>query len=151
MKLLRIFRQGSQNRGFTLLEILIGLSILIFLIGLGLFLSMDFFRTYAFNYERNLVMSILQRARSRAMANIDQVSHGACYDPIRKAYVLFNDSSSCFTSAEIFSISKGITNSGFSGVVFNQLDGKTVSSSITLTDQGQTSTITINNEGAVLY
>lgn len=127
------------------------MAIIILLISLGLFLSMDFFRTYQFGYERNLALSILERARLRAMANISQASHGACYDPNRQAYVLFNDSNSCETSPEIFSVSKGITISGFSGVIFNQLDGKTASTSITLTGQGQTSTITINNEGAILY
>ena len=66
--------------GFTLIEMLVSMGIIILIAGFGLFLSMDFYRGYLFHYEKDLVISILQKARSQSLANIDEKPHGVYID-----------------------------------------------------------------------
>lgn len=139
-----------NNQGFTVVEIVIVMGILFLLAGLGLFLSMDFYRGYSFNYEQGLVVSVLQKARSRSMSNIGEVKHGACFDNVRQKYVLFNDTNTCATSPETVDPSSAIVPNNFS-IVFDQLDGAATPTTLVLSGQGKTATISINSLGAVLY
>src|SRR6185295_16918363 len=62
--------------------------------GLGLFITLDFYRSYAFRAERSTIVSTLQKARSQSMDNIDQTRHGVRFqiDPLK--YILFECASS---------------------------------------------------------
>ncbi len=64
------------NHGFTIIEIIIAISILIILFSLGLFITMDFYKSYSFRQERDTIASILQKARSQSLNNIDEKQHG---------------------------------------------------------------------------
>ena len=113
----------EKNNGFTLIEMTISVGILIVIMGLGLFLSMDFYRSYAFLTERNMVISILQKARSNAMANINEKPHGVYFEP--NNYVLFEGENYAASANKIFfESSSAISHSGISEVVFEQLSGK---------------------------
>ncbi len=106
-----------------MIEMIISVGILIIIMGLGLFLSMDFYRSYAFLTERNMAISILQKARSSAMANINERKHGVYFEPDR--YVLFEgENYAAHTNAISFETSSAISHSGMSEVVFEQLTGR---------------------------
>lgn len=106
-----------------MIEMTISIGILIIIMGLGLFLSMDFYKSYAFLTERNMIISILQRARSNAMANINEKPHGVYFEPNR--YILFEgENYAVHTSAVSFESSSAISHSGLSEVVFEQLSGR---------------------------
>src|SRR3989344_6188897 len=66
-----------QNNGFTLIEIIISMAILATIAGLGLFMSFDFYKSYAFRGEKNTLVSVLQKARDQSLHNINQTRHGA--------------------------------------------------------------------------
>ena len=78
-----------NGNGFTLIEILITIGIFAVIATIGLIISLDFYRSYAFRSEESTIVSILQKARSQSMDNIDQVRHGVHFqaDPLK--YILF--------------------------------------------------------------
>lgn len=153
MKLPKIFHRGkffTDQNGFTLFEILIAMAILAVLAGLGMFLSFDFYRGYAFRYERNILVSIMQKGRSMAMNNINESAHGVHIGS--NAYILFQGGS--FDSADPLNIeipiSNGMTLGGSNEILFQQLSGDVPApGSITLTNGVQTATISVNDEGSI--
>lgn len=145
---LDIFKKGE---GFTLIEILIAVGLLTLIVSLGLILSMDFYRTYAFNYEKDLLVSLLQQARSRSMANINQLEHGVGFDTDEHAYRVFEG-----TSVQTFEANKAIEINWDEDddVVFSQLEGACQTCSpttITLSGFGKNIDIIINNQGRIDY
>lgn len=154
MKLRKTLIPKSVQSGFTLIEVIISIGILSIIVVLGLFISMDFFRSYAFRYEQDLVVSALQKARSRAMANVNQSVHGFCWDT--NDYVIFEGSNStCPASGDKIPRSKEISISSDIAnniIIFDQLKGSSgTTGSITVSGQGKTATITINSLGAIIY
>ncbi len=145
---------SSRNKGFTLIEILVVIAILAMLIGLGLFMSMDSYRAYLSRSERDTVVSLLERARSRAMANSFQTTWGLCY--IAPNYIIFRGST-CATGAATNEATPGNPAASISGlsdtspVVFSQLAGTTTGAVVTIVEQSKVSTITINHEGTIIW
>ncbi|OGZ68624.1 MAG: hypothetical protein A3D35_01210 [Candidatus Staskawiczbacteria bacterium RIFCSPHIGHO2_02_FULL_34_9] len=79
-----------QTKGFTLIEILIAMVVLGIIASLGLFISLDFYRTYAFNSEGNVILSVLKRVRNQSMNNINGVRHGVHFeDNSGLKYIMF--------------------------------------------------------------
>jgi len=70
---------SKLSKGLTLIEILVSVSILIVVLGLGLFVTFDAYRGYSFRSERSVLISALEKARSRSMANLHQTTHGVCF------------------------------------------------------------------------
>lgn len=130
----------STDKGFTLIEILVSLGIFTFLASLGLFISMDFYRSYSFRSQSSSLVSTLERARSQAMANINAAPH-----EVKIA------TSSYMLDSQAFSLD-GITPSGLNDIVFTQLSGESnASGSIRLTDGVHTATISLNYEGRISW
>ncbi len=152
-----------MRRGFTLLEILITLAIFSVIIGLGLFMSLDVYRGFNSRSERDVVVALLQKARSRSLANINETAWGLCYTAPN--YVIFRGSYTAgATTNEPVPASPAVTLSGFptcgSGteIVFAQLTGDlspqlvpaTSEKTITVSQQGRPDqTVSINNEGRI--
>jgi prepilin-type N-terminal cleavage/methylation domain-containing protein len=138
----------DNSSGFTIIEIIISVGILLVLASLGLFISMDFYRSYSLNYEENLVVGIIQRARSQAMANIDQTQHGACL--IGSNYMI-SEGSTC-TGGATFPKANAAKVTWPTPIIFNQLDGTCSACPLTVTisSSGKASaSININNEGRI--
>jgi len=133
-----------------MIEVIIAIAILSILFGLGLFLSMDFYRAYLFRYERNLAVSLLEKSRSRAMANIGQLPHGVRFDLGTSEYIMFYGS-----VEERIQASKAVTIDWPNDVVFDQLSGDCTTCSptldITISHNARTAIITVNSEGTVLW
>jgi type II secretory pathway pseudopilin PulG len=136
----------SNTYGFTLIEILIVLGILMTMLALGLFVGMDAYRATAARSERDIVVSLLTRARSRALANIDQSAWGVC--TIGTDYILFAGYT-CTGSGEHIAISPNSTALFSLPVVFSQLAATTTGGTVIIAQDGRTTTITINAAGQI--
>jgi len=138
-------------KGFTLIEVLIVIAILGGLAGLGLFVSIDFYKSYAFHSERNIVVSVIQKARSQSLANINESKHGVYFGT--NNYVIFqggNYASRNATYDEIIQANSLVTHSGLTEIVFDQLSGNPAATgSIILSDGLRSSMISIENEGRI--
>src|SRR5579863_8957521 len=157
-----------RDSGFTLLEVLISLVILVIIFSLGLFVSFDFYRSYAGESEKNIVVSTLQKARSQAMDNIGQNRHGVHVQGNPLQYIMFECAPPCNsypgTSASdtIISASYNIslTPTPPFDIIFDQLSGDCVpsptfdcASDNPITINGNTTSyiITINHEGQISW
>ncbi len=121
-----LFVFKEKNQGFTLVEIIVSLSLLTMLAGLALAMSFDDYRAYSFFSEQNLLVGLLQKARSQSVNNIDQKPHGVYINRQPTRYILFEGLS--FSARDpaqdiIFPGNGGYALSGLSEVVFSQLSG----------------------------
>ena len=66
--------QGSA--GFTLIETLIVVALVAVLAGFGLVVGIDAYQRSTFRSQQDFLVASLQKARSRALANIGQCNHG---------------------------------------------------------------------------
>jgi Tfp pilus assembly protein FimT len=144
-------RKTSEDKGFTLVEIIIVVAVLMVIAGLGLIFGIDFYRNYIIDTERNTVLSVLQKARSRSQNNINQSAHGVCFQS--NNYVVFQgDSYALRNPAYDQTIPKNpvINASGLSEVVFKQLNGDSQTvGNIILNNGRRSAIILINNEGKI--
>lgn len=141
----------KQNFGFTIIEIVVAIAIISVLATMGFLVSLDFYKSYAFNSERDIVISLLQKARSQSLNNIFQKPHGVAFSASQ--YVLYEggsyltrDSSKDF----IVPANPSISNSG-GEVVFAQLSAEALPITFTLTAGNRTQLININQEGMVQW
>ncbi len=140
----------ATSSGFTLIEILVVTAIFSMLITLGLFMSMETFRGVGYRSEQDTIVSLLQKARSRAMNNINQAPWGVCSRG--GLYIVFKGLV-CITTGDTISASLNATTTGLTGngIVFTQLSGTTTPATVTLTQNGKISTTTINYEGTIIW
>jgi prepilin-type N-terminal cleavage/methylation domain-containing protein len=139
----------KSGAGFTLIEVLVTMGIFGVLLSLGLWFGIDFYKVYAFNSERQLVVGLLQKARSQSLANINQQPHGVRIDS--NSYTIFegNTYASNPSTHQIYEKHPGINNTGID-VIFGQLSGRPDSAkSFNLQQDSKVSAITINSEGQI--
>ncbi len=146
-------RKNRLRAGFTLVEIMIAVAIFTMLLGFGLIVGMDFYRSYSFNSERNISLAVLRKARTEAMVNIDQAAHGVHITATQ--YTIFEGAAFTGRPAaqvaldETIKAQPTITLTPVD-IVFNQLDGSvTTPGSFTVSDGARLSTVLINNEGRI--
>ena len=115
-------------------EIIIVLALVGIIASFGLFVSMDFYRSYVFRSERSVIISTLEKARIQSMTNINQAPHGVHYDGVNKDYVLFEGPTFNQGAATnmIIEGNNSVSVAGFSDVVFEQLSGDANAVSVTL-------------------
>ncbi len=126
---------------------------------MGYLVTMDFYKSYAFNSERDTIVSILQKARSQSLSNIclgglcsAGQAHGVHF--ALDQYVIFqgpvyNQNS---ISNQPVTSATGITHSGITDVVFDQLSGNAhfaPAGNLNLTDGRRNEVISLNNEGQI--
>ncbi len=80
-----IGKEGSA--GITLIEIVVVIGLLAIIASLGVIVSMDFYRGYAFASERNIMVSVIEKARNQSLSNINGNEHGVRFDG--NDYILF--------------------------------------------------------------
>jgi prepilin-type N-terminal cleavage/methylation domain-containing protein len=139
-----------MNRGMTMVELLVTLAIFALIVALGLFMSFEAYRSATRRSERDTIVSLLERARSRAMANIDQSAWGVCY--VAPNYVITKDVSTC-TPHDSVEANAGVAGaSDFSDfpIEFAQLTGNvSTDKTIIVRQAGKEEPITINHEGRI--
>ena len=145
----------SRGEGFTLIEVLVVIALGVILATFSLLLGTNFYTSYSFRSDRDILVSALEKARNRSLANINQAPHGVHIDPAQ--YVIFEgatyatrdatkDESIPASAAIIRTVS--VPQPEF---VFLQLDGGVaIPGNITLATAGHSpATITINSEGQI--
>ncbi|MEK7105808.1 MAG: prepilin-type N-terminal cleavage/methylation domain-containing protein [Patescibacteria group bacterium] len=139
-----------SSKGFTMIEIIIVIAIFIFVVGFGMLTDFNVFTGDTFHAEEAKIVSLLGRARSRAMANVYDSNFGVCY--ISPNYVMFQGST-CVAGDAIpanVNISEN-PSTIFPTFVFNRLTGTTVGGTIHITDGVKSTDIIINNEGTISW
>lgn len=150
----------SNNSGFTLIEILVSIAILAIILTLGLFVSLDFYKSYAFHSEKNTIVSILQKARGQSLNNIDQTRHGVHFEPDVSnpqrvaSYTIFegsnyvqNDQNNIIVAASYGVL---ITSPALPfDVIFDQLSGSSSDKTIIVSNGVNPYNITVNSEGQI--
>jgi prepilin-type N-terminal cleavage/methylation domain-containing protein len=141
--------QVKSRAGFTLIEIIVGLGILAIILSLGMFLTMDFYRDYNFRYQKNLAVSILQKARARSLANINQTPHGV---HIGSSSLELFEGDDYMSASEVVSypFAGSVTITG-NDVVFDQVSGNASDESYTVSGNGHSGAITVNSEGRISW
>ncbi len=142
----------QNKKGFTLIEVIVSITILIFILAVGFFLVIDFNRLSGLAEEKNKVISILQRARSKALANINENSHGVYFGQ-DKIFLFEGPSFNQATQKIDFEKNPNIVYSGITEVVFFPLSATTTISGDNLILREKNGTkeaiISINYEGRI--
>ena len=140
-----------ERSGFTLVEILIVTALLASLGGLAVVVSMATYRSYTFLSEQDLLISLLQKARSQSLNNLNQAPHGVYLD--MDAYTLFEGSNYARRDqAQDLSFSRNSNYflNGLTEIVFAQISATTTSGEIILDDHiHPKATISLNYEGQI--
>jgi len=139
----------KNQRGFSLIEIIVVIGILGIILGLGSFVGFDSIKRNYFRAEVDTVVTALEKARSRSMTNLYETTHGVCF--IAPNYIVFRGKD-CVVSATSETIpgNENITVTFTpSVVVFSQLAGTTTPATIHITDGVKSTDITINYEGTI--
>lgn len=150
-----------KQNGFTIIEIAIAVGIFALITAFSLVSGFQFYRTYAFNAQRDLIVSNLEKARNDSLDNFHQTSHGVCYDDSAKNYVIFEGlSCAAGSNKQLVPGSPAVTITWPNDIVFKQLEGSTTldcnaspgACTIHLTDGiAHSIDIIINNEGRISW
>ena len=157
MKLPSTFGRRTKRSalGFTVIEVMIVMVALAMLGGFGLLVGMDFYRSYSFRSERNILVSVLRRARALSLVNMNQSPHGVRIESA--GYTIFEGTSFAGSAPALNETISAPPNIVLSSnpalprdVVFGQLDGSVATPvSIIITDGVRSSTVSVNNEGRI--
>jgi prepilin-type N-terminal cleavage/methylation domain-containing protein len=154
---------GGYLTGFTLIEVLVVMGLLAAIAGLVSFANFDSWRGYTFRSERNLLVSVLHKARSQSISNICLGSALTCTDGKPHGvkiqgdkYIIFQGASFIARDAAFdqnIDAAGTVSHAGISEVVFAQLSGDAVGTAgdIIFDDGIRTVTISINNEGRINF
>ncbi len=141
-----------RNSGFTVIEVAVVIGLFAILIALGLLMSMDVWRGSSFQSEQDIILSLLYKARSRAVSNINENNHGLYIDEANGKYFLFEGGNygSAIETTD-FDMSSGFSFTGDTEIVFNARTGSTNGYSFTMSGQGKSRTFDINEEGGITW
>ncbi len=155
----RFFSQKKNGRGFSLIEILVVMGMLMIVGGFTAAMGYGSFRSGAFYGEQGILISALQKARAAALNNIRESPHGVAVFPALHpgSYVVFEGTSYAavvdHSKDEVLGSLYPVTVSpGSAEVVFAQLSGNAnYSGDIVLHDpvRGVYATTSVNSEGRI--
>jgi Tfp pilus assembly protein FimT len=156
-------KTSIRNRGFTLLEVLIIIGLIVIVGAFGLIVSIDSYRSFHFHNERDTVVAVLEKARSQAINNMcfgagctDGKAHGVHFDHAGH-YTIFQGDTYASRDEDIDETidakDAAATVTGTTDVVFGKLSGDvTTPGTMTVTDvNGKTSVVTIDASGRVWW
>lgn len=158
---MRTDSSASREAGFTLIEILTVMTMLSLIAGLALVMNIDDLRSYLFRDERNVLVTVLQKARSQAVNNIclgasctDGQMHGVHIEP--GSYVVFQGATYNAAAAtnQAFEANTAMSITPTTAdVVFAQLSGRVAADwNAVVQDQfGHSTTVHVNTEGRIDY
>jgi prepilin-type N-terminal cleavage/methylation domain-containing protein len=131
------FAMRSCVCGFTLIEVLITLSILASIMCLGLFATTDFLRRTSLADARDTLVTLLTHARVASMSDVGGVSHGVCFDPREFGASISVSGLPVCDSGDVF--------------IFTQLSGTTTGAHIVLSQASTSLEIDVDREGAITW
>src|SRR3989344_3438743 len=80
-----------MKKVLTIIELLVVIGIFTIFLSGGLFLNTNSFRSYYFDAEEKMLVSLIRAARSRALGNINHVPHGVFVSA--QSFILFQGES----------------------------------------------------------
>lgn len=150
MKLPRAF---TPKTGFSLIEMLLVLVILVLLAAVSLPLALNFYQNQQLEVKENEVVQALRKAQFRAMAGKEDSSFGVYF--FSNKFILFKGASFLSRDSrfdEEFEMPKAISRSGLSEIVFSKLEGiPSLTGNIILSAGNRSETISINGIGTIDY
>jgi len=114
----------NNNRGFTLIEIIVVIGIFSVLAGAGLVFSYDSYRGYLFRSEYGNIAHVITKARNLSANNFHESPHGVHFDT--DTYTLFVGDSYASRDSALdipFERNTAVHLDGPEDVVFEQLSG----------------------------
>lgn len=147
----------TDQKGFTVIELIIVIGLLAFIAAFGGVISLNSVARSSAVQERDLFVTLLLRgARAEALANVNETAHGIYIDNTAKEYILFAGSdyeadpearAVPFTNNNI----EITTTSGDEQILFEALSGNVIEGAGTLSIEFGpiTQTITINEVGQI--
>lgn len=146
---MKLQEASKNNTGLTLIEILVVMGIIGILFVVGSFADISSIGRSSITAEQATLVSVLQKARGRAMNNIDASAHGVRV--VSDAFILFNTTS---LAEEEIVRNSNIIPSGLVEIVFEQLSGKVEDydeddDTMTLTQDASTRTVRILENGLI--
>lgn len=147
------FRNKKFLTGFTFLEILLVLGIILVLLAVAWPIGLDFYRGQEFETQTQFLIQTLRRAQSNSMAIELDSSFGVYVG--NNYFTLFKGNSYASPSRdiqydEIFYLPDIISASGISEVVFSKFEGKpNIVGDIILASDSNVATININTMGRI--
>lgn len=142
----------KMNKGFTAIELYIVLGLAILLLSIGLPVAIDFYLSYQLVSQTELLSAAMQQARNLAMVNFNGSKHGVRIDADQ--FTIFQGESYAVrdpSQDKVFSGAAAITVNGPSEIVFENLSGRTSSSTWNLIFNTRSRWINVNEEGLVEY
>jgi type II secretory pathway pseudopilin PulG len=150
----------STNKGFTLIEVLVVVGLLITVFAIGAITNVGMYTRELSRSEQSDLLTVLQQARSRSMNNVNASAHGVYFGNDLNCYYVFEGTSyggdSCDNSGNPernTNITSETSPTNFSEVNFAQLSGNPNRvGTITMTDTGtgKIKKITIEANGLII-
>jgi prepilin-type N-terminal cleavage/methylation domain-containing protein len=160
----------DYKAGFTLMELLIVISLLTIIASLGLFVSMQTLNNSSFHSGRDLYVTALEHARAQAINNIctgtsciDGLPHGVHIETDVNGNVTrfiafqgasYNSADTINSPADIGNnVSRHLKAVGLTNISFEQLSGNvSATGTVTFSDgTGEGSVVTIGSEGQISW
>jgi len=142
----------THKNGFTVIEVLVVVFIFTALLAMSAFFNITFYKGSNFGIDVDTFATVLQRARGKAMSNINQLDQGVYVEATK--YVLFQGTSYNPLSPLNQDITRNsnlvFTGVPATGVIFSRLSGDSnVSENIIIKDGPKTATVSLNYEGQI--
>ena len=140
--------KGFTTSGFTLIEILVIMGFFLILLSMGLIFGLDSISRSTLVSERDLVVLMLTGARTRALANVNETSHGV---RIESGQAVIFEGAPPGTDQRITERNSAITVSPEDeDIVFEPLTARLSDDvQLVLSDGSKTAVIDINTEGRI--
>lgn len=139
-----------------MLELLIVLTISTVLFSAGTLISMSAYTSFVVYAERQTLASVLERARSQALAGVHATAHGVCY--VAPYYVLFegytctpNDPANEKIYAAQLTAEASHFDETFPVIIFTRGTATTTPVSISLQGAAVVQDIIVNEEGTIAW
>ena len=151
----------QTSRGFSLLELLIVMSILVILMTVGSGMYRNFGKSVELSSTAQVISADLRHMQSKAMTGEGGFKWGAHFVNTTPDdyYVLFSTSGASFDDASTVSVatttlSKTITfsdpaDSVSKDVIFNKISGTTTAATVSVVSEGLTQTVNVSSLGTI--
>ncbi|MEW5908096.1 MAG: hypothetical protein AB1643_02870 [Patescibacteria group bacterium] len=139
-----------MHNGFTLVELLIILTLIIVIFSLTIPLGINFYKNQTLDEVATDILSNLRKAHNKAVFQKNDSAFGIKFFP--DSYILFqgnNFSSRIQDEDENFSLPYSINVNGISEIVFSKLSGTTTAGALIISSGSNSKTININEQGKV--
>lgn len=140
-----------NEKGVTLVEVIVAMAVAAVIFGLGSFVSFNFYKNYALQSEKDVLLSVLRKSRSQASNNISAVAHGVYVGD--SSYTIFYGDSYVSRDAQFdeeIKKSAGISSGGLNEIVFRPLSAtSSASGTISLSNGAKSVFIDVNYEGRI--